>query len=255
MSEVTLSIDRALFRSQPKLHPIIYNGGCKIRVSISFALRTSLCYFTGMQNREDDVSKVAKGASGGVNPERWVDDHGDCLYRYALLRVRHPEVAEDLVQETLCAAIRVYKGFRGKSSERSWLCGILKNKICDHFRKAGRETSFTDLEFLNDEMSHKFIDQGWNHELGPCEWKAGAEVMDRAEFWETFRACLSNLPARVADAFMLREMEEMDTAKICQALRISQNNLWVILHRARMALRECLELNWFENKPKLETNG
>jgi RNA polymerase sigma-70 factor (TIGR02943 family) len=208
-----------------------------------------------MQNRENDVSKLAKGASGGVNPERWVDDHGDCLYRYALLRVRHPEVAEDLVQETLCAAIRTYSNFRGKSSERSWLCGILKNKICDHFRKADRETSFTDLEFLNDEMSHKFIDQGWNHDLGPSEWKAGAEVMDRAEFWETFRACLSNLPARVGDAFMLREMEGMDTAQICQALRISQNNLWVILHRARMALRECLELNWFENKPKLETNG
>ena len=73
--------------------------------------------------------------------------------------------------------------------------------------------SFTDLEFLKDEMSHKFLDQGWNHELGPSEWKAGAEVMDRAEFWETFRACLSNLSARVGAAFMLREMEEMDTAQ------------------------------------------
>ena len=79
--------------------------------------------------------------------------------------------------------------------------------------------------------------------------------MDRAEFWGTFRDCLSKLPARVGDAFMLREMEEMETVEICQALRISQNNLWVMLHRARMALRECLELNWFENKPKLETDG
>jgi RNA polymerase sigma-70 factor, ECF subfamily len=112
------------------------------------------------------------------------------------------------------------------------------------------------LEFLNDEMSHKFIDQGWNHDLGPAEWKSKTEVlMDRAEFWETFRDCLSKLPARVGDVFMLREMEEMETAQICQALRISQNNLWVMLHRARMALRECLELNWFENKPKLRTDG
>jgi hypothetical protein len=107
-----------------------------------FAPSTSLCYSNRMQNRENEVSKVARGASGGVNPECWVDDHGDCLYRYALLRVRHPEVAEDLVQETLCAAVRVYQGFRGSSSERSWLCGILKNKICDHFRKLGRETNF-----------------------------------------------------------------------------------------------------------------
>jgi RNA polymerase sigma-70 factor, ECF subfamily len=209
-----------------------------------------------MQNRENDVFKAAKGASGGVNPERWVDDYGDCLYRYALLRVRRPEVAEDLVQETLCAAVRTYSNFRGKSSERSWLCGILKNKICDYFRKLGRETCFTDLEFLENEMSHKFFDQGWNHDLGPLEWKPEAEVvMHRPEFWETFRGCLSKLPARVADVFMLREMEEMETAQICQALRISQNNLWVMLHRARMALRECLELNWFENKPKLETDG
>jgi RNA polymerase sigma-70 factor (TIGR02943 family) len=208
-----------------------------------------------MQNRENEASKVASGASAGVNPERWVDDHGDCLYRYALVRVRHPEVAEDLVQETLCAAVRVHHGFRGRSSERSWLCGILKNKICDHFRKLGRETNFTDLEFLNDEMSHKFIDQGWNHDLGPSEWEAEAEFIDRAEFWQIFRDCLSKLPARVSDVFMLREMEEMETAQVCQALKISQNNLWVMLHRARMALRECLELNWFENKPKLGSHG
>ena len=202
-----------------------------------------------MRPRES-VSKVATGASSGVNPECWVDDHGDCLYRYALLRVRRPEVAEDLVQETFYAAVRSYSNFQGKSSERSWLCGILKNKICDYFRKLGRETNFTDLEFLDDEMSHKFIDQGWNHDLGPAEWESRTEaLMDRAEFWATFRDCLSKLPARVADVFMLREMEEMGTAEICQALRISQNNLWVMLHRARMALRECMELNWFENKP------
>jgi RNA polymerase sigma-70 factor (TIGR02943 family) len=205
---------------------------------------------TGMERREE-VSNVASGSSSGVNPERWVDDHGDCLYKYALLRVRSPEMAEDLVQETLCAALRTYSNFQGKSSERSWLCGILKNKICDYFRKRGRETCFTDLEFLDDEMSHKFIDQGWNHDLGPAEWKSEAEVfIDRAEFWKVFRDCLSKLPARVADVFMLREMDGMEAAQICEALKISQNNLWVMLHRARMALRECLELNWFENKTK-----
>jgi hypothetical protein len=119
-----------LWRSHPqmKLQNSLFNF---------FAPSTSLCYSSRMQNRENEVSKVVGGASGGVNPERWVDDHGNCLYRYALLRVRHPEVAEDLVQETLCAAVRVYQDFQGRSSERSWLCGILKNKICDHFRKHG----------------------------------------------------------------------------------------------------------------------
>jgi RNA polymerase sigma-70 factor (TIGR02943 family) len=205
-----------------------------------------------MKLPESGAANTVRESSYRGNPDSWVDLHGDCLYRYALLRVRHPEVAEDLVQETLLAAVRTYANFRGTSSERSWLCGILKNKICDYFRRLAQEVSFTDLEFLEDEMSHKFIDQGWNHDLGPAEWKPDLEAtLDRKEFWETFRSCLDKLPQRVADAFMLREMEEMETAQICEALGISQNNLWVMLHRARMALRECLELNWFERKPRM----
>jgi len=197
-------------------------------------------------------------SSNHVNPENWVDAYGDRLYRYALLRVRHHEVAEDLVQETLFAAVRACAKFRGSSSEQSWLYGILKNKIFDYFRKLAQEVCFTDLEFLEDEMSHKFIDQGWNHELGPAQWKPGPEAaLNRKEFWKTFRSCLNKLPARVADVFVLREIEQLDTAQICETLGISQNNLWVMLHRARMALRECLELNWFEGKLKLgpKTNG
>jgi RNA polymerase sigma-70 factor (ECF subfamily) len=163
------------------------------------------------------------------------------------MRVRKPEVAEDLVQETLLAAVRGYDKFGGRSSERSWLCGILKNKIVDYFRKLGRETSFTDMEFLEDEFSEKFVSLGfWKHELGPQEWKPEAdEVMHRGEFWQTMRDCLSKLPQRVADVFMLREMEEVASKQICADLAISEGNLWVMLHRARLALRECLEMNWF----------
>jgi RNA polymerase sigma-70 factor (ECF subfamily) len=85
-----------------------------------------------------------------IDPRSWVDEHGDCLYRYALVRVRTPEVAEDLVQETLLVAVRSQDKFAGRSSVRSWLVGILKNKVVDYYRKLGRETSFTDLEFLKD---------------------------------------------------------------------------------------------------------
>ena len=200
------------------------------------------------------IEGATRAATVTVDPERRVDEHGDCLYRYALLRVRRPEIAEDLVQETFFTAVRTSGCFRRESSERSWLCGILKNKICDHFRTLGRETSFTDLEFLDDELSNKFVSQGfWNHERGPLEWKLEAEVvMQRAEFWETLRNCLSKLPTRVADVFMLREIEEMETEQICRALNISPTNLWVMLHRARMALRECLEINWFKD-PRQES--
>jgi RNA polymerase sigma-70 factor (TIGR02943 family) len=200
------------------------------------------------------ATNTAAESSAYVNPDTWVDKHGDSLYRYALIRVRRREVAEDLVQETLLAAVRIHGKFRGDSSERTWLYGILKNKIFDYFRKLAQEVSFTDLEFLENEMSHKFIDEAWNHALGPAEWKPAPEAaLDRKEFWDTFGSCLHKLPARVADVFVLREIEQMDTAQICEMLRISQNNLWVMLHRARMALRECLELNWFERKPKLNS--
>jgi RNA polymerase sigma-70 factor, ECF subfamily len=185
-----------------------------------------------------------------ANPERWVDEHGDPLFRYALVRVRRREVAEDLVQETLLSAMRSREKFAGQSSERSWLFGILKHKISDYFRELGRETSFTDLESLADEFSEKFVPEGyWVHVKGPKEWKPGPdEVMHRAEFWQTMRNCLDKLPERIANVFMLREMEELESREICSMLSISEGNLWVMLHRARMALRECLEINWFNRE-------
>lgn len=183
------------------------------------------------------------------DPERWVDEHGDVLYRYALARVRRPEVAQDLVQDTLLAAMRARDRFAGQSSVRSWLCGILKHKLCDYYRKLGRETPFTDLEFLADECAEKFVPEGfWVHMTGPKEWRPEPDaVMHRTDFWQTMRECLGKLPERVATVFMMREMDDVASKEICAILSISENNLWVMLHRARMALRECLATNWFED--------
>ena len=123
--------------------------------------------------------KSAASAAAAIDPERWIDDHGDVLYRYALARVRKPELAQDLVQETLLAAMRGYEKFGGQSSVRSWLCGILKHKLCDHYRKRDRETSFTDLEFLADECADRFVPEGfWVHMTGPKEWKPEAGRSD-----------------------------------------------------------------------------
>jgi RNA polymerase sigma-70 factor (ECF subfamily) len=200
-----------------------------------------------------EVTKAAiEGGASAVaatDPERWVDEHGDVLYRYALTRVRKPEIAQDLVQETLLAAMRSYEKFAGQSSVRSWLGGILKHKICDYYRKRGRETSFTDLEFLADEYAEKFVPEGyWVHMNGSKEWRPEAdEVMHRDEFWKVMRDCLEKLPERIATVFMMREMDEVESKEICAMLSISDSNLWVMLHRARMALRECLAMNWFEN--------
>jgi RNA polymerase sigma-70 factor (TIGR02943 family) len=196
-----------------------------------------------------EIIERAASVVAGNGPAAWVDEHGDVLYRYALARVRKPDVAQDLVQETFLAAMRGHEKFAGQSSVRSWLCGILKHKLCDYYRKLGRETSFTDLEFLDDECAEKFVPEGyWVHMNGPKEWKPEAdEVMHRDEFWQTMRDCLAKLPERVATVFMMREMDEIESKEICATLSISDSNLWVMLHRARMALRECLAMNWFEN--------
>jgi RNA polymerase sigma-70 factor (ECF subfamily) len=185
-----------------------------------------------------------------IDPERWVEEHGDCLYGFALARVRKPEVAEDLVQETLIAAFKARDRFQGRSKERSWLVGILKNKIVDHYRKLGREQNFTDLAFFSDEQGGKFQDDFWIHELGPQEWRKSDEVEHREDFWKTLRDCMGKLPPKVAAVFMLRELDGLGTEEICATLLLSQSNLWVMLHRARMALRQCLESNWFEKAPE-----
>ena len=196
-------------------------------------------------------ARDAKMPSGISDPERWVEAYGDHLFKFALMRLRDSAKAEDAVQETFLAALKGGKTFAGRSAEKSWLVGILQNKICDYYRKASRETSFTDLEFYSDEESDRFIPDGlfkdgWIHELGPLEWSSdpGASL-DSQEFWKTFHDCSSKLPKNVAAAFNLREVDGVESKEICFMLNISENNLWVMLHRARMALRRCLETNWF----------
>ena len=202
-------------------------------------------------NRLKTLPAASSEFAPRVDADRWVDDHGDCLYRYALIRVRKQEVAEDLVQETLLAAMRQADKFSGRSSERSWLCGILKNKICDYFRRLGRETNFTDLEFLSAEHSDPFDGENyWIHERGPADWKPeGEDAVKRAEFWQAMQGCLDRLPPRVAQVFIMREMDDISSKEVCELLNISEANLWVTLHRARMALRQDLEVTFFESKP------
>jgi RNA polymerase sigma-70 factor (TIGR02943 family) len=197
------------------------------------------------------ASPPAQTSSPLSDPELWVEQHGDYLFRYALTRLRDPARAEDMVQETFLAALKGGKKFQGRSQEKSWLVGILKNKIVDHYRKASRETSFTDMEFYSDEESDRFIPDGlfkdgWIHELGPLEWSTepGASI-DSEEFWKTYQDCNGKLPKNVAAVFNLREVDGVESKEICSILNISEGNLWVMLHRARMALRRCLETNWF----------
>lgn len=197
--------------------------------------------------------ECGKAATSLTNPERWVELYGDYLFNYAVTRMRDAGKAEDAIQETFLAALKGGKDFAGRSTEKSWLVGILKNKISDYYRKASRETSFTDMEFYSDEESDRFVGDGvfknsWIHEQGPQEWPNPGASLDSEVFWRTFHNCSNKLPKNVGTVFALREVDGVESKEICAMLNISESNLWVMLHRARMALRRCMETNWFGKK-------
>ncbi|HUS12662.1 MAG TPA: sigma-70 family RNA polymerase sigma factor [Pyrinomonadaceae bacterium] len=181
----------------------------------------------------------------------WVDLHGDYLYKYAIFRLRDGSAAEDCVQETFLAALKAYRGFEGRGSERTWLVGILKHKVTDHFRRVTREAPIGETE--GDEFEHNEFftrtdewNNHWNNNYAPSDWHATpAELIERSDFWKVLNDCLSPLPERTARAFTLREVDSLTSEQICEALNITVNNLWVMLHRARLHLRNCLEINWF----------
>lgn len=200
---------------------------------------------------ESQGSSAERKPSGIRDPECWVEEYGDYLYSFAMVRLRDPMQARDVVQETFLAALKSRSAYAGKSTERGWLVGILKHKIQDHYRKTARETLFADLEFFENQEDDMFVPEGlhkgaWVSELGPSRWGFHpAQNLDREEFWQAFRTCASKLPRRVSQVFLMRELDGTETKEICLLLNLSENNLWVMLHRARLALRRCLEKNWF----------
>ncbi|MFC1515274.1 sigma-70 family RNA polymerase sigma factor [Thermodesulfobacteriota bacterium] len=179
------------------------------------------------------------------DPETWVDRYGDYLYRFAIFRVQDPAVAEDLIQETFLAAFRFRNKFEGRSSERTWLTGILKHKIIDHYRKKAKEQTDGDIESRVKDLDALFDDKGgWG--IKPASWKADPLTLyEQKEFLDVFYRCLSELSERLRRVFVLREVDRLKTDEICKVLNISATNSWVMLHRARMVLRRCLEINWF----------
>ncbi|HEY7546808.1 MAG TPA: sigma-70 family RNA polymerase sigma factor, partial [Blastocatellia bacterium] len=170
--------------------------------------------------------------------------------KYALLRLRDHSLAEEVVQETLLAALQSHNKFAGQSSERTWLVGILKHKIIDHFRRSSRERVAETSEPMPEHVAQLFDQSGyWHHDIGPIDWGSDpARDFERMEFQKILDRCLSELPHRTASAFALREMEDMSSEEICKVLDVTTTNLWVMLHRARAHMRHCLEIKWFGKK-------
>ena len=180
------------------------------------------------------------------NPNDWVDLYSDDLYCFALKFIPNDDTAQNLLQETFLAALKNRHTFSGKSSEKTWLIGILKNKITDHLRTKYKEVPVSQL-IDNEKTIEGFFDSQSGHlTQEPKAWEFNPKsLMENKEFWNTFNDCLNHLPEKTNQAFALREIEAMKSTEICKVLGISSTNLWVLLHRARIQLRACLEKNWF----------
>ncbi len=175
-----------------------------------------------------------------------IHTHRGYLLRVALLQLRDNELAEDVVQDTLLAALQGAAGFSGRSSLKTWLTGILKHKIVDAIRKKGRSPilSSLDEECQIDDFDALFDESG-HWENPPADWGDPETQLSRKEFFDVMQFCLDKLPPNTARVFMMREVLELDGDEICKELAITSTNLWVILYRARVALRHCLEQHWF----------
>ena len=204
---------------------------------------------------------AAAAREAAANPDTWLDEHGDFLLRFTLARVRDRDVAEDLVQETFVAAMRARERFAGGSALRTWLVGILKHKILDHFRAKARTVLADDLVSQNADGSDP--DEGffnrvghWKNVLSPRPWApAPDEAVERNQFRRILDQCISKLPDQMGRLFVLREIEEMESEEVCEILGITPSNLYTTLHRARFRLRRCLELNWFGEGRGLPDGG
>lgn len=172
------------------------------------------------------------------------------LLRFATLQLRNETLAEDVVQDALIAVLEKPDRFAGQSSLRTYVTGIMKHKIIDALRASKRTRQFDtqDDQSEDEAIDALFAADGHTRNM-PRAWGDPDATLEQKDFFRVMELCLEKLPAKTARIFMMREWLELDTEEICKELNISTSNAWVMLYRARMRLRECLDLNWFGNQP------
>ena len=179
-----------------------------------------------------------------IDPKQWVKKYSDYLFNYTITRVNDHEVAQDLISETFLAGLKSMKNFKGMASERTWLISILKRKIIDHYRKINSKKGKAEVHInYRDENG----DGDWMEERVADPFDSTAEdIIENTELGDAIYNCLDKLPERQAEIFKLKTIEGQETETICNAYKITASNLWVIIHRARTAMAECMEKNWLQ---------
>jgi RNA polymerase sigma-70 factor (ECF subfamily) len=189
-----------------------------------------------------------------LSPEKWVDNYSDYLFTYAFSRVSDEEVARDLVQDTFLSALKARDSFKGEASEKTWLVSILKRKVIDLYRKNAvrKEESLEESETFKVAYEHYFRDDDamrpghWAGTHNPQPWNEQKLNIEQKEFGKILAACLGKLPKAWSSVFTMKHIDEESSDTICKELSISASNYWVIIHRAKLQMRECLEKNWFK---------
>lgn len=181
-----------------------------------------------------------------LEPTVWLEQYGDYLYRHALFRLGDRSAAEDVVQETLLGALKSQNRFAGMSNERTWLIGIMKHKISDYFRNRRDETSLNP----DGDCEREFFDQqgAWRVGAQPVWPETPESLLETKDFQRVLELCLKELPQRLAQVFILREVDQLSTEEICELLDLTPSNLWVMLHRARLRLQQLIGLYWLNVK-------
>lgn len=198
-----------------------------------------------MQSEKSDINYTENHSP---EPQKWVTRYADYLYTYAISRINDEEQARDLVQETFLAALERIDKFEGRSSERTWLTAILKNKIVDVYRKKSSGLAQKTEVLQADQEQQDFFnadDGHWNTAHKPQ--KFGIEQDDplmNKEFAKILQLCMRKLPSLWLSVFTMKHMDDQTTEFICAELKVSSSNFWVIIHRAKLNLRACLQKNW-----------
>jgi RNA polymerase sigma-70 factor (ECF subfamily) len=170
------------------------------------------------------------------------------LMRFARSQLRNDAWAEDAVSDTLLAALEKPDAFAGASQLKTWLVGVLKHKVIDQLRRHTREATMLTTEDGED-LDESLFDRSGHWTDKPQDWGSPEAACGQRQFFEVLEACCDHLPATQGRVFMMREWLELDTEDICKELQITSTNLWVLLHRARLRLRECLQQRWFAGRP------
>lgn len=178
-----------------------------------------------------------------LQPEKWIERYADYLYNYTIVRVNDHIAAQEIISETLLSAWRSRENFRGKASERTWLTSILKRKIIDYYRRSQTlsEQKKVSYDFTNPEYERDWLEET----IADEESQSAIDLMENEELRLAILDCFGKLNKQQATFFKLKTIENIDTETICKEYNITPSNLWVIVHRARKAMAECLEKNWF----------